>query len=107
MAEKTYERRVLKPFKGKKEKNKVFVKGDRFKGTQARVNELSEKGFVSGKEIKTMKDKQAELVETADKKVDAETADIKHIGGGNYELPNGETVKGKENALKALQNGGE
>ncbi|MCM3600635.1 hypothetical protein M3175_07820 [Robertmurraya korlensis] len=28
---------------------------------------------------------------------------IKHVGGGYYELPNGEKVKGKDNALKALE----
>jgi hypothetical protein len=27
---------------------------------------------------------------------------VKHVGGGYYELPNGEKVKGKENALAAL-----
>ena len=27
---------------------------------------------------------------------------IKHIGGGNYELPNGERVKGKEAAVQRL-----
>lgn len=63
MAEKTYERRVLKPFKGLKEKNKVFVKGDKFTGAQDRVNELVEKGYLSGKEIKTMKEKKSEVQE--------------------------------------------
>lgn len=28
---------------------------------------------------------------------------IKHVGGGYYELPNGDKVKGKDNALKALE----
>lgn len=31
-----------------------------------------------------------------------ETGDLKHLGGGYYELPNGEKVKGKENAQVAL-----
>ncbi|PFS62565.1 hypothetical protein COK41_15870 [Bacillus cereus] len=29
--------------------------------------------------------------------------EIVHVGGGYYELPNGEKVKGKEVALKALE----
>lgn len=28
--------------------------------------------------------------------------ELKHVGGGYYELPNGEKVKGKEKALEAL-----
>ncbi|MEY9096280.1 hypothetical protein [Paenibacillus sp. RC84] len=28
---------------------------------------------------------------------------LKHVGGGNFELPNGEKVRGKENALEALE----
>lgn len=31
------------------------------------------------------------------------STDIKHVGGGFYELPNGEKVKGKDKALEALQ----
>jgi hypothetical protein len=40
-----------------------------------------------------------EIVEEADE--DSEEWP-KHVGGGYYELPNGEKVKGKENAHKAL-----
>jgi len=30
-------------------------------------------------------------------------AEPKHVGGGYYALPNGERVKGKEDAYKAMQ----
>lgn len=32
-----------------------------------------------------------------------ETDQLKHVGGGWFELPNGEKVKGKEEALEALK----
>ena len=36
----------------------------------------------------------------------AETTNIKHVGGGWYELPNGERVRGKAAAEAALENMG-
>ncbi len=35
--------------------------------------------------------------------VKKESATPKHVGGGWYELPNGERVQGKENARKAVE----
>jgi hypothetical protein len=34
---------------------------------------------------------------------DTDEGDLKHLGGGVYELHNGEKVKGKAKALKALE----
>jgi hypothetical protein len=42
--------------------------------------------------------------ETSDQKEESSiTVDDYHTGGGYYELPNGEKVRGKENALEALK----
>lgn len=61
-----------------------FSVGDVFESTnEDRINHLKEKGFLKV-EIK-------------------EEEGIKHLGGGYYELPNGEKIKGKENALKAFE----
>ena len=52
-----------------------------------------------------------EIIETAMVAPEVETATKpaskipKHVGGGWYELPDGERVQGKENALKALGGG--
>lgn len=34
---------------------------------------------------------------------DEEDGPLKHLGAGYYELPNGDKVRGKENAIKALE----
>lgn len=41
--------------------------------------------------------------ESDDEDQDEQDEDIVHIGGGYYELPTGERVKGKEAALEALK----
>lgn len=99
MSERTFERKVIKSFTGKKEK-KDYIRGHKFKGNVKRVKELTDAGYLEKVDIPK--------VEAAVKNVNAETADqLKHVGGGYYELPNGEKVQGKENAEKALAEAGE
>lgn len=88
------ERKVIKSFTDKESKN-AFYRGSKFKGKEKRVNELVKAGYLEKVEATVKK----EVVETADQ--------LKSIGGGYYELPNGEKVQGKENALKALAETGE
>ncbi|HZK53577.1 MAG TPA: hypothetical protein VFC84_05240 [Desulfosporosinus sp.] len=54
-----------------------------------RIAFLREKGFLSG-----------EVIQESHKEDDEP---FKHVGGGYYELPNGEKVKGKENALERIK----
>lgn len=49
-----------------------------------------------------IEDKKEEKKEVEEEKVEAEEWP-KHVGGGYYELPNGEKVKGKKEALKKLE----
>lgn len=86
------ERKVIKGFRDKKDNYKTYVRGSKFKSSdKKRITELTEKGHL-------------EAVETATpKSAKVETADVKHVGGGVYELPDGERVKGKEEAEKAVK----
>ncbi|MFS1519686.1 hypothetical protein V1503_24990 [Bacillus sp. SCS-151] len=66
----------------------LFKPGDEYPTEDTeRVQYLKNKGFI-GEEIHSE---------------DLDDERIKHVGGGYYELPNGEKVKGKDNALAALQ----
>lgn len=99
MSERIFERKVVKSFTGKKEKQD-FIRGHKFKGNEKRIKELTDAGYLEKVEIPK--------VESGVKNVKPETADqLKHVGGGYYELPNGEKVQGKENAEKALAEAGE
>lgn len=71
---------VIKPFKNLKTGGRMAL-GD--------VWEVSDKERIE----LALKLKLAEPIETAVKP--------KHVGGGWYELPNGERVQGKENAMKS------
>ncbi|PDZ92574.1 hypothetical protein [Bacillus thuringiensis] len=55
---------------------------------QERIEFLQKEGFLETEPISDYKPVVPEIV---------------HVGGGYYELPNGEKVKGKEAALKALE----
>ncbi|RSL32663.1 hypothetical protein D7Z54_14535 [Salibacterium salarium] len=87
---------VIKPFRDKNDpKKKRYAKGKTFEGDEKRIAELVEKGFVSPKPIEEQSQKKPPD--------ESKTEDVKHVGGGYYELPNGEKVKGKEEALKAAK----
>ncbi|WP_313894683.1 hypothetical protein [Psychrobacillus sp.] len=75
---------VKSAFKDKETKQK-YKKGDSYKHKDAeRVAFLVKKGFLE--------------VSNED-----ESSKIKHTGGGWFELPNGEKVQGKDEALSALE----
>ncbi|MNY55410.1 hypothetical protein D3C86_1913840 [compost metagenome] len=71
-----------------KETGKRYVVGDSYTGIDERIGELQDLGYI-GEETKP----------------DEDSADgsLKDVGGGNYELPNGEKIKGKKAALEALK----
>jgi len=65
---------------------KVYERGDTYENENAdRIAFLIEKGFLEEKSKQPLEDS------------------IKHTGGGWYELPNGEKIKGKEEALAELE----
>ena len=80
---------VIKNFKDKTDNGKLYKKDKHFYShdDEDRIAFLIEQGFIR----ETQKKPPEEL--------------ISHVGGGYYELPNGERVKGKEEALSALESG--
>lgn len=80
--------KVLKTFKDKETLEKYLVDSEYETDSEKRAVELQKQGFIG-----------EEVVE--------ETQRMKHLGGGYYELPNGEKVKGKEAALNRLNELGE
>jgi len=65
--------------------NGIYVNDD-----EKRISELVRRGFIDDKNLDDSNETKA---------------DVKHVGGGYYELPNGEKVKGKDKALAALESG--
>lgn len=85
---------VIKPFRDKYTDD-LFGKGDEyFTEDEKRAKYLQEWGYI-GKEIEHENDEGIENEDDED--------GIKHVGGGYYELPNGEKVKGKQNAIAELE----
>jgi hypothetical protein len=85
---------VIKPFRDKYTKD-LYGKGDEyFTEDEKRAKYLQEWGYI-GKEIEHENDEEIENEDDED--------GIKHVGGGYYELPNGEKVKGKQNAIAELE----
>lgn len=60
MATRKVEAEVVRPFTGAKEGNRVFLPGDAFEGTEARVSELRDKGFLAGTVEDAEDDQKAE-----------------------------------------------
>jgi hypothetical protein len=95
---------VIKPFRDK-HTGDLFGKGDAyFTEDEKRVKYLQEWGYL-GEEVEQVQSEEdaeedAEEVEGEDKTEDENG--VKHVGGGYYELPNGEKIKGKQEALVAL-----
>jgi hypothetical protein len=87
---------VIKPFRDKYTGD-LFVKGDEyFTEDEKRAKYLQEWGYI-GKEIEIEKENDEEI------EIENDEDGIKHVGGGYYELPNGEKIKGKQNAIAELE----
>lgn len=88
--------KVLFAFRDLQDNDRVYAPGDLYEGVQTseRLEELS------GTKNKIGKKLIEEIVEVAEVK-EAEPDFPKHVGGGQYELSNGEKVKGKDAALEA------
>lgn len=106
------ERLVIKGFRDKKshkdeKKMTVYPRNSKFKSSdEKRVKELEDKGYlkkVESPKTEAPKDESDPVEETT--KESEEEPELKHLGGGYYELPNGEKVQGKEKALEALKDG--
>ncbi|MGN7309912.1 hypothetical protein ACTHQ4_02330 [Alkalicoccobacillus gibsonii] len=89
---------VIYPFKDKDNNQKHYKKGDTFEGNQERVAFLVGKGFlqVENSPTSTEEDENEKVKEP-------DTKGPVHVGGGNYELPDGTRVKGKEKAQEAFE----
>lgn len=73
--------KTIKRFRDR-ETGKIFVPGQSFHTeTKERVELLLDQGFIE----------------------EANEGPLKHVGAGYFELPNGEKVRGRENAEKALK----
>jgi hypothetical protein len=79
---------VVNNFLDKTDNRKLYTKDDFYTHKDSdRINLLLDKGFIRELQKKPPESK------------------IKHVGGGYYELPNGERIQGKEEAIKALESG--
>ncbi|MBY6276148.1 MULTISPECIES: hypothetical protein [Bacillota] len=89
---------VIKPFRDKYTGD-LFGKGaEYFTEDEKRAKYLQEWGYI-GKEIKQENDEESD----EEIKNEDDEDGLKHVGGGYYELPNGEKVKGKQNAIAELE----
>lgn len=80
--------KVIKNFRDKTNKEKLYQKGDVYESKDSkRIAFLVEEGFI----------------EAASSEEGGQTSEPVHVGGGYYELPNGDKVKGKEEAIAALK----
>lgn len=73
-----------------------FPVGSRYVADEERVQYLTEQGYADGAT------EVASSVSNPDEKSELDEFP-KHVGGGFYELPNGEKVKGKETAEEAMK----
>lgn len=79
---------VLKSFRDKTNKEKRYKERDVYESEDAkRVEFLIENGFLA----------------SAEQEREENLSQLNHVGGGYYELPDGEKVKGKTEALAALK----
>ncbi|MCD5001186.1 hypothetical protein IV487_01745 [Enterococcus saccharolyticus] len=85
--------KVLVAFRDLQDNDRVYQPGELYEGAQSteRLEELSGTKNKIGKK----------LIEEIEEVTEAEPDFPKHVGGGQYELSNGEKVKGKDAALAA------
>lgn len=95
---------VINNFYDRFDNMKLNIVGDEhLPPNEERANQLIIEGFIEAKEDQQKDDGKEETSETASVESDLEEL-IKHTGAGYYELPNGEKIRGKENAIEALKN---
>lgn len=82
-----------KPFRYE---NKVFMQGEHVTVTDDDVRMLQGQGKIGGRVAETASVKPPEQAVMP-------KAEPKHLGGGYYELPNGEKVRGKKAAEEAMK----
>lgn len=83
--------KVINPFIDKETKEKFGVGSEYYTEDHKRVGYLKDWGYLG------------EDVEPSEEEPIGEEDGIRHVGGGYYELPNGEKVKGKDKALETLK----
>lgn len=86
--------KVIKNFRDKTRKNKLY---------EAR-NKNGESDVFESKDSERIAFLVAEgFIEEATAEPKGEVSEPQHVGGGYYELPNGEKIKGKEEAIATLK----
>lgn len=99
--ERLFERPVIQSFSGVKENKKEFTRGEKFKGSADRVNELISKGYLGGGKavVDKAKEEESELstLGMAELKAKADDAGLTVEGTGK-----GGAVK-KEDYINALE----
>lgn len=101
--------KAIQTFKDKKDNGHIYVAGDVFphedsaveKFKDSRMEELlTDKNKIGEPLIELVTDNQVDVTD-AEEPAEAASEFPKHVGGGNYELSNGEKVKGKAEAIAA------
>ncbi|WP_017726763.1 hypothetical protein [Halalkalibacterium ligniniphilum] len=94
--------KVVAPFRDKLDSEKEYSVGDFYEHENAdRVAFLVERGFLEEKS-KQPPHGEGKSEGEKDQKTDDPPDELKELGSGWYELPNGEKVQGKDKAMEAL-----
>lgn len=95
---------VLKDFLDRFDNRRHCKPGEiHFPPNEERAKQLVELGFIAPVEGEPKVEEVAqEVVEQNGGADEDQDTGIKHVGGGYWQLPNGEKIRGKENALKVL-----
>ncbi|HFK2719153.1 TPA: hypothetical protein ACG1DY_005002 [Escherichia coli] len=88
---------VIRAFRDKDTKEHYAIGSSYKSDDPERIVTLQEKRFLS---VEAPEEIDSELDQNSN---NDDGQEIKHVGGGYYELPNGDKVKGKEAAEKALE----
>lgn len=84
--------KVLKNFRDKTDNDKLYQRNGK------------DNGVYESKDVKRIEFLVKEgFIEASSNDEGGQTSEPVHVGGGYYELPNGEKVKGKEEAIAALK----
>lgn len=91
---------VIKPFTDLQDEKHVYSAGDFYPREGTELNEIRAEDLANGHNVRNEQLIVEVMVKEAPKQ-DSEGEFPKHLGGGHYELSNGEKVQGKEKAIEA------
>lgn len=88
--------KVLKLFRDKDSRERFEVNSFYESDNQERVSYLAKEGYIEAEETSQKEVQEANLSADFD-------SNVKHTGGGWYQLPNGEKVQGRDEAIAAYE----